>query len=238
MEENEKIIEFLISPEFYNDWFLFVAEAFNIKSTEDNDFFKFVSILQFLDGWVRGNWSNEESQVKAKEIMQPVGFSEEEINKILDFINQNFALKREELWREASKTPETIDDFGEKEKRYIEFMKTLVKYHEVTKPYTEVPTSLQESFAPSENENTLSPQEELFLKSDKEEKIEDIQPKIEDETKLKPAEADIATINLEPLKQTTLKNSIESLDNIVISKKKEEEKKSEEDEKFLDLSNL
>lgn len=236
MEENEKIIEFLISPEFYNDWFLLTTKSFNIESTEN--FLKFVAILQFLDGWVRENWSATESQSKAKEIMQPVGFSEEEIDKILEFINQNFGLKREELWQETPETSEIVDDFAEKEKRYIEFMKTLVKQPVVieTNEETSVPkSSSQESFVLPESKETLTIQEKPPLKSEEKE-TEEIQPKIEEEKELKPTETDIHAINFEPLTETMPENSIESLDNIVITKKKEEEKIDED--KFLDLSNL
>lgn len=237
MDTYEKIEDFLMSPEFYNDWFLVTTDAFNIKSTEN--FLKFSAILMFLNDWVRENWSDEESRNNAKEILEPVGFNEEEINKILEFINQNFALKREELWQETPETPEIVDDFAEKEKRYLEFMKTLVKYPAVAEPQVETPApgSLsQESFVSPRTDNVLTLQERPSLKLVKKEIKEEIQPKVEDEEKTKPPETNIPTISFKPLTETTPEKSIESLDNIVITKKKEETKVDED--KFLDLSNL
>lgn len=247
MEENEKIIEFLISPEFYNDWFLFTTNAFNIKSTEN--FLKFVAVLRFLDMWVRENWSDEESFSKAKEIMGFSNFTEEEINKILNFINQNFALKRTELWQEALKTPEIVDDFDEKEKRYLEFMKTLVKFPVSTETKEKVLTTQErEEFNYSKPENVLNFQEKTSLKLDKEDikkETKNIKSEIEitkdvksTKTNISPinTETNISTIKFEPLTEISSQKSIENIDNIVITKKNV--KTEDEESNFLDLSNL
>lgn len=235
MVESEKVIEFLASPEFYNDWFLVTVKAFDIKSTEN--FLKFAAILQFLDGWVRENLSNDEAYNKAKEIMTPTDFTDEEIGKILDFINQNFSFKRDELWQTSLEVSNVDqDDFAEKEKRYTELMETLIKKpvtdSEVSSLERNLKTPLAEDKSISEPEKVLTfneAKEETQILSENEEETATTKVDTSPET-------DITPINFKPLTQIdekTIKNL--DLDNITIKKKKET---PEDQDKFLDLSNL
>lgn len=122
----EKIINFLLSDEFYDE-FLLVVENFNIKSNES--FIKFAEIFKFFDGWFRENWSKEESENKSKEIL--VNFDDTEREKIVEFVFQNFDNQRTELWQtEPEKELESLNISDEKERRYLEIMANLVKFPE------------------------------------------------------------------------------------------------------------
>lgn len=249
----EKLLNFLISDEFYSQ-FLSIVNNFGIKS--DENFIKFVEVNKFFDSWFRENWSQEESYLKAKEIM--TNFSDEEIAQILDFINKNFNKQREALWQSESKV-EDLESMDEKERRYLEIMSTLVKFPEANperKVAKEEPT-IVESRLESESVSVSQPKPKQLnledglrseINSEENLKIqEDIKSRSESvEIEHSLSESDV-TVGEESSSITTANFELETkeqeepqqtFDNIVISYKKEEEKKSEEDEKFLDLSNL
>ncbi|MCS7200611.1 MAG: hypothetical protein NZ822_00415 [Patescibacteria group bacterium] len=122
----EKIINFLLSDEFYDE-FLLVVENFNIKSNES--FIKFAEIFKFFDGWFRENWSKEESENKSKEIL--INFDDTERDKIVEFVFQNFDKQRIELWQTKPETElKSLNISDEKERRYLEIMANLVKFPE------------------------------------------------------------------------------------------------------------
>jgi hypothetical protein len=154
---------------------------------------------------------NKTSETQVKELIKKwLDFlNEDEVNKLYQFLNENFLPKVRKLWQEeipetegekieGEKTEgEKIEEtFEEKEKKYIELMKTVIQYQ-------------QNSKEKSENKEETKKEVEEY-------KTITFEPK--EEHKIEPKE--------ESLPETT----------IVIIKKKEEEPK--EGEEFLDLSKL
>jgi hypothetical protein len=155
---------------------------------------------------------NKTSETQVKELIKKwLDFlNEDEVNKLYQFLNENFLPKVRKLWQEeipetegekieGEKTEgEKIEEtFEEKEKKYIELMKTVIQYQ-------------QNSKEKSENKEETKKEVEEY-------KTITFEPK--EEHKIEPKE--------ESLPETT----------IVIIKKKEEEK-TKEGEEFLDLSKL
>jgi hypothetical protein len=155
---------------------------------------------------------NKTSETQVKELIKKwLDFlNEDEVNKLYQFLNENFLPKVRKLWQEEITETEgekiedgkiegekTEETFEEKEKKYIELMEKVIQYQ-------------QNSKEKSENKEETKKEVEEY-------KTITFEPK--EEHKIEPKE--------ESLPETT----------IVIIKKKEEEK-PKEGEEFLDLSKL
>lgn len=127
MEPKEKIIDFIYLDEFNS--FVNKTDDFlgiNFEQNKDLDF----KVFQFLEGYFLERLSGPSLKGFAQKTLDFL--SEEQINQLIDFVTQNFLNKREELWREAEKEAETSaetqeETFEEREKRYLETMKEIVK---------------------------------------------------------------------------------------------------------------
>ncbi len=227
MTTEEKVADFLASNHFYNQ-FLELADFLNLDSVEN--FLKFTELFKFLDNWFRDNWDDYETRTKVKEFL--VDFSDEEIDKIISFLDKNFKEQRKTLWQ----TEEVLNqEDEEKERRYLEIMASLVKFPEVEKESKQEITTKEQPI--NEKINFLEGEDLLAESKDKkQEPLSFVEPEKNEPGKNEETPL-ISTTNFgqEPGHQETPK---QTLDNIVISYKKSDEKQFKDDEKFLDLSNL
>ncbi len=122
----EKLKDFLVSDEFF-----YLLSKINelLDINIEQDFGKVADVAVFLDIYFRERIYGEDLINYLKTNLS--WLSEENLNNLLKFIQENLHPKREELWQEeTSKTEtETIpqESFEEKEKRYLELMKSIVK---------------------------------------------------------------------------------------------------------------
>jgi hypothetical protein len=120
----EKIIEFIGG----NEYFKSVEEIGNfLKITWEDE--RMPKIINLTEDILR---YNQTSETPVKELIKKwLDFlNDEEVNKLYQFLEENFLPKVRELWQEKE-TPateeETEETFEEKEKRYIELMKTIIQ---------------------------------------------------------------------------------------------------------------
>jgi phosphatidylinositol kinase/protein kinase (PI-3 family) len=130
----EKIIEFIGS----NEYFKIVEEISNfLKITWEDE--RMSKIINLTDDILR---YNQIAETPVKELIKKwLDFlNEEEVNNLYNFLNENFLPKVRELWQEKeilTTKEETEETFEEKEKRYIELMKTIIQYPQKTKEKSE-----------------------------------------------------------------------------------------------------
>jgi hypothetical protein len=121
-----KIIKFIGSDEYFK----IVEEIGNFfKITWGDE--RMPKIINLTEDILR---YNQTSETPVKELIKKwLNFlNENEINNLYQFLNENFLPKVSELWQEEE-TPEseeevTKETFEEKEKRYLELMKTMIKF--------------------------------------------------------------------------------------------------------------
>jgi hypothetical protein len=121
-----KIIKFIGSDEYFK----IVEEIGNFfKITWGNE--RMPKIINLTEDILR---YNQTSETPVKELIKKwLNFlNENEINNLYQFLNENFLPKVSELWQEEE-TPEseeevTKETFEEKERRYLELMKTMIKF--------------------------------------------------------------------------------------------------------------
>jgi hypothetical protein len=120
-----KIIEFIGSDEYFKK----VEEIGNfLKITWEDE--KMPKIINLTEDILR---YNQTSEIPVKELIKKWFdfLNEEEINNLYNFLKENFLPKVKELWQEEEipiTEKETEETFEEKEKRYIELMKTIIQY--------------------------------------------------------------------------------------------------------------
>jgi len=205
----EKIIEFIGSDEYLK----ITEEIGNFLKINWEDE-KMPKIINLTEDILRYNQTGE-TQVKEL-IKKWLNFlNEEEINNLYEFLNENFLPKVRELWQEEPieeiKTEEE-ETFEEKEKRYFELMKTIIKYPQTKKEEKEVKKEEGEEKEVKEEGREEKEEVEEF-------KTITFGPKEEHKKE---------EILLEELPQGT----------IIITKKKKEEEKPKGEKDFLDLSEL
>jgi len=124
----EKIIEFIGSDEHFK----LIEELGNfLKITWGDE--RMPKIINLTEDILR---YNQTSETPVKELIKKwLDFlNEEEVNNFYQFLNENFLPKVRELWQEEiPETKETEETFEEKEKRYIELMKEIIKYPQFQK---------------------------------------------------------------------------------------------------------
>ncbi len=123
---NEKLKKFLISDEFYK----LVDNLDNMLDVDpEQDFKKDFDVVGFLYTYFKEKLEGENLINYLKTKLD--WLTEENLNNLLKFIQENLHQKREELWQEETpKKEEKIipqESFEEKEKRYLELMKSIVK---------------------------------------------------------------------------------------------------------------
>jgi hypothetical protein len=131
----EKLFKFLTSEEF--DSLIDKTDEF-LKIDLKNEINKDIKVALFLERYFRERLSEPILQNYAKQILDFL--SDEEIENLLNFIQQNLFELREKLWQEEQelnleekysnlekKYSKIEEAFEEKEKRYIELMKTLIQ---------------------------------------------------------------------------------------------------------------
>jgi len=199
-----KAIEFIGSSEYF-EIIKKIGDIFNIIWGDK----RMPKIIALINNILRYNQTSETS---VKELIKKwLDFlQEEEVNKLYQFLEENFLPKVRKLWQEEDVIEEESEEksFEEREKRYIELMETIIQYPQRPKQekIDEKPKKKEEETKEEVKEYktiTFEPQQEY---------------KKEISEKSKPQESLPETI-------------------IIITKKKEEEKPSEGEE-FLDLSRL
>jgi chemotaxis protein histidine kinase CheA len=209
----EKIIEFIGSDEFFR----IVEEIGNfLKITWEDE--RMPKIINLAEDILR---YNQTSETPVKELIKKwLDFlNEDEVNNLYQFLNENFLPKVRELWQEKNVAEEEVEkteeeSFEEREKRYLELMKTIIQYPQKPKEKIEKEESKKEEPEKEIEEYktiTFEPQEQK-LESQSEEK----------------------TIFIS--KETPQQNLPEG--TIIITTKKEEEEPKEKDEKILDFSDI
>ena len=181
---------------------------------------------------------NQTAEPQVKELIKKwLHFlNEEEVNNLHQFLEENLLPTVRKLWQQddtdddekedIDQEKEKEENFDEKEKRYIQIMKTIIKHPELLK-----------------NQKT---KEKIFNISTENINSENI--KKEEPQKQEVKNAEYKTITFQPekeykeaviLKNQTTKTS-ENLpdETIVIIKKKEEDKNPDDEDKLLDLSKL
>ncbi|GIW67193.1 MAG: hypothetical protein KatS3mg096_061 [Candidatus Parcubacteria bacterium] len=128
-------------------------------------------IIILMDGIVKYNLTSE-NQVK-EAIKKWLDFlNEEQINSLYNYLKENFLPKVKELWQkeEIEISEETIPEetFEEKEKKYIEMMKELIKTGELKLPPKRETKQIIEQKPKEEKEEvkiiTFEPEEKINLK--------------------------------------------------------------------------
>ena len=199
-----KAIEFIGSSEYF-EIIKKIGDIFNIIWGDK----RMPKIIALINNILRYNQTSETS---VKELIKKwLDFvQEEEVNKLYQFLEENFLPKVRKLWQEEDVIEEESEEksFEEREKRYIELMETIIQYPQRPKQekIDEKPKKKEEETKEEVKEYktiTFEPQQEY---------------KKEISEKSKPQESLPETI-------------------IIITKKKEEEKPPEGEE-FLDLSRL
>jgi hypothetical protein len=196
----EKLFDFLVSQEFYQ--LIDKTDEF-LKIDPKVDGEKDSKVTFFLDRYFRERLSGTKLQNYAKQILDFL--SDEEIDNLLNFINENFSNLREKLWQEEITTQEQeeIDTqeiekikpvtFEEKTKKYQEIMESLIKKKEKNE---EKPKPIEKEFKTI----TFEPQEihqpqETFSQEDLSETAIIIKKKkSEDQTKDTDGELDLSKL--------------------------------------------
>jgi hypothetical protein len=124
-----KTTEFIGSDEYFK----IVEEIGNfLKITWEDE--RMPRIINLTEDILR---YNQTSETPVKELIKKwLDFlNEDEVNKLYNFLEENFLPKVRELWQEENireteveGVKETEETFEEKEKRYIELMKTIIQY--------------------------------------------------------------------------------------------------------------
>jgi hypothetical protein len=130
----EKITEFIGSDEHFK----IIEKIGNfLKITWENE--RMPKIINLTEDIIR---YNQTSETQVKELIKKwLDFlNEEEINNLYNFLNENFLPKVRELWQEEDIIETEIEGvekneetFEEKEKRYIELMKEIIKHPQFQK---------------------------------------------------------------------------------------------------------
>jgi len=196
----EKLFDFLVSQEFYQ--LIDKTDEF-LKIDPKVDGEKDSKVTFFLDRYFRERLSGTTLQNYAKQILDFL--SDEEIDGLLNFVNENFSNLREKLWQEEITTQEQeeIDTqeiekikpvtFEEKAKKYQEIMESLIKKKEENE---EKPKPIEKEFKTI----TFEPQEihqpkETFSQEDLSETAIIIKKKkSEDQTKDTDGELDLSKL--------------------------------------------
>jgi len=122
----KKLLDFLVSPGFYQ--LIDRTDEF-LKIDPKVDGEKDGKVTLFLDYYFRERLSGSTLKIYAKQILDFL--SDEEINNLLNFVQQNFFDLREKLWQEEKVLKETEETkpetFEEKAKKYQEIMEPLIK---------------------------------------------------------------------------------------------------------------
>jgi hypothetical protein len=120
-----KAIEFIGSKEYF-EIIKNVGELFNINWGDK----RMPRIIALVNNIVR---YNQTSETPVKELIKKwLNFlNEEEMNNLYQFLAVNFLPKVKELWQEeeiSESEGEGEETFEEKERRYLELMKTIIQY--------------------------------------------------------------------------------------------------------------
>ncbi len=159
----EKLKKFLISDEFFGlvDK---LDEVLNINP--DQDFERDSKVVVFLDTYFRDKLAGETLINYLKTNFD--WLSEKELNKLLDFIQENLFQKREELWKEEvqEKEPEIAveEPLEEREKRYLELMKKIIQPIETKSPQKTDFSEKQEEKKQEEKKTTIFEPKEIKSK--------------------------------------------------------------------------
>jgi len=127
---------------------------------------------------------NQTSETPVKELIKKwLDFlNEEEVNKLYNFLEENFLPKVRELWQEEDITEEESEEteeesFEERAKRYIELMQTIIKYPQRPKQekIEEKPQKKEETKKEAEEYKTITfqPQQEHKKETEEESLPED-----------------------------------------------------------------
>lgn len=133
--EEANIRKYIFSQEFFQmaDQ---VSALVGVNPRDPQDYEKDGALFNILAKWFEEKLSDEELKGLAQ---RDLGFlSEEEINKVVDFIIQNFSGKREEVWQQIkTMLPETEEElemkslaeesYEEKSRRYLSMMQDILK---------------------------------------------------------------------------------------------------------------
>jgi hypothetical protein len=174
----EKLSKFLASEEF--DSLIDKTDEFlkiDLKNETDKD----IKVALFLENYFRERLSGSTLKNYAKQILDFL--SDEEIDNILNFVQQNFFDLREQLWQEkpAEETMEESEKieeirpetFEEKEKRYQEIIAPLIK--RISKPEEKKPIEEERiktiTFEPTGREKVQEPPETIRLEETAIEKL-------------------------------------------------------------------
>lgn len=135
-EIEKELLEYFFSEEFQSIVNQIDA-LLGIDPNNPDDYDKDGSIFYFLVNWFKNRLEGENAKIFAKEVLNFL--SEEEINKLFDFINQNLLSKREEVLQkiqqivferksEEKEFEEEVkeESFEEKERKYIEIMQEIL----------------------------------------------------------------------------------------------------------------
>ena len=200
-----KAIEFIGSNEYF-EIIKNVGDLFDINWGDK----RMPRIIALVNGILRDNQTSE-NQVKEL-IKKWLDFlNEDEVNKLYQFLEENFLPKVRQLWQEEVSEEKTEDKpeeeaFEEREKRYVELMKVIL---------------------PQRVEREPKEEEEIKEAPQKTEEVKYKTLSFEPEEEL-PA--------IPPKKEVTEEETLE--DNIVIISKKKEEPEEKGGEEVLDLSKL
>jgi hypothetical protein len=224
-----KAIEFIGSSEYF-EIIKKIGDLFNI-SWGDKRMPKIIALINDILRY------NQISETPVKELIKKwLDFlNEEEVNKLYNFLEENFLPKVRELWQEEE-TQESV---------------VVEEVEEETQESVEKEEAQEESFEETEEESEEKSFEERekryielmetiiqYPQRPKQEKIDE-KPKKKEEEETKEEVEEYKTITFEPKEEHKKETKKESLPEttIVITKKKEEEK-PKEGEEFLDLSKL
>jgi hypothetical protein len=160
----EKIIEFIGSDEFFR-----IVEEIGsfLKITWENE--RISKIINLTEDILR---YDQTSETPVKELIKKwLDFlTEDEVSNLYNFLKENFLSKVRELWQEddvieeKSEKEGTEETFEEKEKRYIELMKTIIQYPQKPKEKLEKKEEIKKEEDKKETEVyktiTFEPKEE------------------------------------------------------------------------------
>ena len=129
MDLPEKVRNFIYTDQYFQ----IIDKLDEVLNIDPNDMEKDSKVALFVDRYFTERLSGESLREFIKNTLDFI--SEEEIEKVIDFMTKNFLDLRESLWQEEEiKETEgalTEETFEEKEKRYLEMMKNLIKSGEV-----------------------------------------------------------------------------------------------------------
>jgi archaellum component FlaF (FlaF/FlaG flagellin family) len=246
----EKLLDFLVSTEFYQlidktDEFL------KIDPKVDGD--KDGKITLFLDFYFRERLAGPTLQNYAKQILDFL--SDEEIESLLNFIQQNLFELREKLWQEEPKKEEketqqapeeTLED---REKRYIEIMKELIQKNTTKLPQINISKTTEKQPIESIKETSEQNQEpmqqntntQVIINNKKANSSQNqiiVQAKDFKTITFEPKDKHLESENVIKLQEKSTIDQTLPETTIVISKKKSEEETKDNQNETLDLSKL